>query len=531
VCPPQTPVCARRSLSLCPTMPASGAPLLALGLIVGLACPAAAFLPHAVRLPTSTRTPLSTLRSRPVTPRPLSVSSSLLADIQTSLFPNKQAPLPFPPSSSITSDKDKVGILFLNLGGPESLDEVEDFLYNLFNDPDIIRLPGPLKPLQSVIARRIASSRAPNSREAYESIGGGSPIVQFTLDQGEKLEEELRRRGIKAKTYVGMRYWYPFTEEAVDQLLKDEVNRLVVIPLYPQYSISTSGSSLRLLDQLMEDHPSEWDPRKIDHTVVPAWFDNKGYVDTQAKLIGRELEEFSANPQDVKVLFSAHGVPVSYVEAGDPYKGQIEQCTKLIMDRVNRDRSTPIDHKLCFQSRVGPVKWLEPYTDDVLNELGASGLENLVVVPLSFVSEHVETLEEIDIEYREVALEAGITNFKRVPALNIDADFISCLADLTTDALTKPSLRVSEALALYQGKEKAPAKPASWFTPGVSTSSEAINGRVAMLAISALAVSRVMSSGCPAISGPSIAGKEPFCAAFSYDGWAWLFDVIQTLHI
>mmetsp|Transcript_40980 Transcript_40980/g.99877 ORF Transcript_40980/g.99877 Transcript_40980/m.99877 type:complete len:209 (+) Transcript_40980:1169-1795(+) len=206
------------------------------------------------------------------------------------------------------------------------------------------------------------------------------------------------------------------------------------------------------------------------------------------------------------------------------------------MRKVNEGRpeGQKFDWKLAFQSRVGPVKWLEPYTDDVLNELGEGGLKNLVVVPLSFVSEHVETLEEIDIEYREVAEEAGITNFKRVPALNSDPGFIGCLADLTLDALREPSLRVEEALQLYQGQsmQKDAAeegKRQSWLVPGVSLAAEAINGRVAMMAFASLAISQVISSGCPAISGPSIAGKEPFCAAFSYDGWAWLLDVILNL--
>lgn len=435
-----------------------------------------------------------------------------------------------PAAPVVTAGKyknEKIGILFLNLGGPEKVTEVEDFLFNLFNDPDIIRLPSALQPLQGLIARRIASSRAPNSRHAYESIGGGSPIVKLTVDQGEKLEQELKRRGIDTKVYIGMRYWYPFTEEAVDKLLEDGVNKLVVLPLYPQYSISTSGSSLRLLNQMIKKDPELWDPRKIDHTVVPDWYNHPGYVGTQAKLISEQLAEFKNRKQDVKVMFSAHGVPVSYVKSGDPYKDQIEKCAKLIMEKVNENNKEgdQYDYTLCFQSRVGPVKWLEPYTDDVLKQLGENGLKNIVVVPLSFVSEHVETLEEIDQEYREVAEEAGITNFKRVPALNSDPDFISAMADMTENALEKPSLRVSETLALYQGAESAPE--GSWLNFGITKTSEAINGRLAMLGISALAIAQVIKSGCPPIDGPSIAGKEPFCAALSADGWSWLFDLFQ----
>jgi len=419
---------------------------------------------------------------------------------------------------------DKVGILFLNLGGPESLDEVEDFLYNLFNDEDIIRLPAPIKPLQGYIARWIASRRAPNSRHAYESIGGGSPIVSLTSDQGDKLSEELAKIGVDAKVYIGMRYWYPFTEEAVDKILEDDINRLVILPLYPQYSISTTGSSIRLLDMIMNDDPKQWDPRKIDHTVVPDWFDHPGYVATQAKLISKELAAYGDSPDQVKVMFSAHGVPESYVAAGDPYKGQIEKCAEMIMQEVNREHPGKFDYTLCFQSRVGPVKWLEPYTDDVLNQLGESGLKNLVVVPLSFVSEHVETLEEIDQEYREVAEEAGISNFMRVPALNSDPLFIETLVDLTMTALKKPALRVGETLDLYQKTDRMPGYPWEF---GITRAAEQVNGRLAMLGIAGLAVAQVWKSGhCPSIDGPSLVGKEPFCAFLSRDGWAWLFDLL-----
>ncbi|KAJ1468941.1 ferrochelatase-domain-containing protein [Baffinella frigidus] len=282
-----------------------------------------------------------------------------------------------------------IGILLLNLGGPEKLSEVEDFLFNLFNDEDIIRLPGPVKPLQGFIARYIASGRAPQSREAYASIGGGSPLTKLTTEQGDKLAEELGRRGIKAKSYVGMRYWYPFTEEAVDQILADGINRLVILPMYPQYSISTTGSSMRLLDQMIKKDSKQWDPRVFDHTVVPDWFDHPGFVKAQAKFINRELAEFKNIPDEVKVLFSAHGVPESYIKAGDPYKDQIEKCVELIMLEVNKDHPGKFSSDLSFQSKVGPVKWLDPYTEVVLEEMGKGGLKNVVVVPLSFVQEHV----------------------------------------------------------------------------------------------------------------------------------------------
>lgn len=306
---------------------------------------------------------------------------------------------------------------------------------------------------------------------------------------------------------------------------------MVIIPLYPQYSISTTGSSIRLLKQILAEDSKAWDPRKVDHTVIPDWYSHPGYLACQASLINRELEEFKQNPKDVKVMFSAHGVPESYVEIGDPYKGQIEKCSELIMQEVNKGRAADkqIDWTLSYQSRVGPVKWLEPYTDDVLVKLGEEGLKNLVVVPVSFVSEHIETLEEIDMEYREIAEEAGITNFKRCPALNSDPLFIQCLVDMTEEALSKPSLRISETLDLYQKSKDLPGYPWEF---GVTKAAEQTNGRLAMLAIASLAVTQVLKAGCPKIDGPAIAGKEPFCAAFSADGWNWLFSAIQTsLHL
>jgi len=456
-----------------------------------------------------------------------SSSSSSSASTYKPVWKNEWAPSSV--KDTTLRSGDKVGILFLNLGGPENLEEVEDFLFNLFNDEDIIRLPNPLKPLQGFIARGIASRRAPGSRHAYESIGGGSPIVKLTSEQGDKLEDKLSGLGVDAKVYIGMRYWYPFTEEAVDKILEDGVNRLVILPLYPQYSISTTGSSIRLLDQIINQSPRSWDPRKIDHTVVPDWYDHPGYLSTQAKLIREQLAGYEDNNEEVKVMFSAHGVPESYVKAGDPYKEQIERCAEMIMDEVNRDSKRRFDYTLCFQSRVGPVKWLEPYTDDVLQDLGKAGLKNLVVVPLSFVSEHVETLEEIDQEYREVAEEAGIDNFMRVPALNSDPLFIDTLVDLTMTALKKPALRVGETLDLYQKSKSLPGYPWEF---GVTRAAEEVNGRLAMLGIASLAVAQVWKSGhCPSIDGPALAGKEPFCAALSRDGWSWLFGALDMVQM
>jgi len=349
----------------------------------------------------------------------------------------------------------KLGVLLLNLGGPEKSEDVEGFLYNLFADPDIIRLPGPLAPLQSLIALLISKRRAPKSRAAYNSIGGGSPILKYSISQGNLVSKSLQERyDITAKTYIGMRYWYPFTEEALAEIQKDKIEALVIIPLYPQFSISTSGSSLRVLQEEFARRSDIWAP--IAHTVVPNWYDRPGYVRAMADLILNELDSFSdselqdgsaASPTLPRrhVLFSAHGVPQSYIEAGDPYQSQIGECvdaiSALVLDRWGKEE---VQIHLSYQSRVGPIEWLRPYTDDVLPELGAKGVKNLVVVPISFVSEHIETLEEIDMEYRELAEENGIDHWRRCPALNTDAAFIDDMADMVVEALKEPSQSVTE---------------------------------------------------------------------------------------
>jgi protoporphyrin/coproporphyrin ferrochelatase len=377
----------------------------------------------------------------------------------------------------------RVGVLLLNLGGPDKLEDVGPFLFNLFSDPEIIRLP--FRWLQRPLAWFIASRRTKTSQENYKQIGGGSPLRRITEAQGEALKEQLRDLGKEANIYVGMRYWHPYTEEAIALLTQDNIERLVILPLYPQFSISTSGSSFRLLEKLWQENPKL---QPLDYTVIPSWYKQPGYLQAMAELIAQELDQFS-NPDEVHIFFSAHGVPKSYVEeAGDPYQQEIEECTVLIMHTLNR----PNAHTLAYQSRVGPVEWLQPYTEDALKELGTQGVKDLVVVPISFVSEHIETLQEIDIEYREVAEEAGIHNFRRVPAPNTHPVFIRALADLVIDALKQPSFKLSQAA---QMKKKVKMYPQERWEWGITTSAEVWNGRIAMLGFIALIIELVTGHG------------------------------------
>lgn len=387
---------------------------------------------------------------------------SLSSDITGSTFPNLQLRTPIqnrslagkafcsagvwthPLSASESHshvEEEKVGVLLLNLGGPETLNDVQPFLYNLFADPDIIRLPRLFRFLQRPLAQLISTLRAPKSKEGYAFIGGGSPLRKITDEQADALRMALEAKEAPANVYVAMRYWHPFTEEAVQQIKRDNITKLVVLPLYPQFSISTTGSSIRLLQSLFRDDKIL---SRLPVAIIQSWYQREGYVKSMADLIEKELQSFGS-PEEVMIFFSAHGVPVTYVrDAGDPYKDQMEECIYLIMQEL-KARGINNDHKLAYQSRVGPVQWLKPYTDEVLVDLGKQGVKSLLAVPVSFVSEHIETLEEIDMEYKELALESGVENWGRVPALGCTSSFITDLADAVIEALPSAAAMTTSA--------------------------------------------------------------------------------------
>jgi ferrochelatase len=378
---------------------------------------------------------------------------------------------------------ERVGVLLLNLGGPDRLEDVRPFLFNLFSDPEIIRLPFPW--LQKPLAWLISSLRANKSQANYLEIGGGSPLRKITEAQAQALEEQLSAIGHPAQVYIGMRYWHPFTEEAMVRIKRDRINPLVILPLYPQFSISTSGSSFRVLEEMWKKDPDLLD---IEYTLIPSWYDRPGYLEAMADLIAQELQKF-AHPERVHIFFSAHGVPQSYVdEAGDPYQQEIETCTRLIMKTLNQ----PNQYTLAYQSRVGPVEWLKPYTEDALRELGEKGVKDLLVVPISFVSEHIETLQEIDIEYREVAEEAGITNFQRVPALNTHPIFIDSLAKLVVESLEETPCTFEQVIHPKKNMKMYPQERWEW---GMTTAAEVWNGRLAMLGFIALVIELISGHG------------------------------------
>jgi ferrochelatase len=319
----------------------------------------------------------------------------------------------------------KVGVLLFNLGGPETLRDVKPFLYRLFSDPEIIHVRW--SPLRKTIAYSIATLRRKTSEGYYRQIGGGSPLRRLTEEQARALGEALRQRGRDVETFVGMCTWRPFLSEALDKAEQARLESLVVLPLFPQYSVTTTGSGFTILRQLMERRPAI---KKLDVRWIRSWPDQPTYIAAFVEGIRRELGRF-AEPHKVHLLFSAHSIPESYVRNGDPY---LEQ-TKITMERIMDGLGRKNPYQLSFQSKIGPVKWLEPFTNDVILDLGKQGITDVLVVPVSFVSEHIETLYELDILYKKIASEAGVANFRRVPALNSDRIFIRALAELVEGAL------------------------------------------------------------------------------------------------
>jgi len=319
----------------------------------------------------------------------------------------------------------KVGVLLFNLGGPETLRDVKPFLYRLFSDPEIIHVK--FSPLRKAIAYVIATLRRKTSEGYYSQIGGGSPLRRLTEEQASALANELKRRGRDVETFVGMCTWHPFLFEAVDKIDEANIDSLVILPLFPQYSVTTTGSGFAVLRQLIDKHPQF---KRLDVQWICSWADQPTYIESFVQAIQRELGKFT-NPEKVHLLFSAHSIPESYVRNGDPYLEQTKETVELIMDRLGRQNP----YQLSFQSKIGPVKWLEPFTSDVIVKLGKQGVDDVLVIPVSFVSEHIETLYELDILFRKVAADAGVENFRRVPALNSDPIFIRALADIVESML------------------------------------------------------------------------------------------------
>jgi protoporphyrin/coproporphyrin ferrochelatase len=312
-----------------------------------------------------------------------------------------------------------LGLVALNLGGPGSLDDVEPFLQRLFSDPEVIQL-GWLSFLQKPLARRIARRRAPESRQAYAEIGGRSPIREESTAQVKAIADVLASRGINVRPAVAMAAWHPFADETVAALKAEGVTRLLAVPLYPHYSHTTTGGSLRDLGVAAK-------AAGLELAALERYPAAPGYLAAVAARIEEAAATLPASEQDsAPVLFSAHGLPESYIRRGDPYLDDIRKTVNLVSQRLGLGPRA----QLAFQSRLGPQKWLAPYTEEALDALADAGNRAVIVCPVAFTGEHIETLQELDIVYRKRAESRGIQHYARARTVGCHPAFIGALADL-----------------------------------------------------------------------------------------------------
>lgn len=354
--------------------------------------------------------------------------------------------------------QEKIAVVLFQLGGPDSLDAIEPFLYNLFRDPDIINFPGAFL-ARRPLARFIASRRSKKVIPHYREIGGKSPIVDLTTAQARALEVALNKI-LPAKVFVAMRYWHPLTEEVIAAMKQERFTKVILLPLYPQFSKATTTSSFKEWDRQRRIHRFHYLPADS----ICCYHNHPLYIEAIADNVSKAYAKFSHHdPKSIDLIFSAHGVPVSLINQGDPYKLHIEETVRLVMKKG----SWQSPHHLCYQSKVGPSEWLKPSIHESIQELAARGRRHLLVIPIAFVTEHIETLHEINIETREEARHLGIKQFEMMPALNDHPKFIACLVDLVMKKVEGKPIELANCKEVFE-RNKGCTEPrlcASW-TPG-----------------------------------------------------------------
>jgi ferrochelatase len=332
----------------------------------------------------------------------------------------------------------KKAVILFNLGGPDKLENVEPFLFNLFYDPAILNLPTFLRyPLAKLISNR----RAPVAKKIYEELGGSSPILKLTKEQSDALELKLNHSQTENeyKCFIVMRCWNPRAKDVIKDVESYSPDEVVLMPLYPQYSAATSGSSIKEWKEVCEKNNY-----KTKTSTICCYPTDQNFINAHVKEIIKKIKDL----KNFKLIFSAHGLPEKNIIKGDPYQWQVEQSVKKIVDNLNDEN---LDWILSYQSRVGPLKWIGPSTDGVIIENSKIG-KHIVLVPIAFVSEHSETLVELDIEYRQLADANGCKNYTRVPALGINEDFIKAMAELI---IKKEEYKLNEHL--YPPKNHCPS--------------------------------------------------------------------------
>ena len=316
----------------------------------------------------------------------------------------------------------KKAVILFNLGGPDKLESVEPFLFNLFNDPAIISIPSIIRyPLAKFISKR----RAPIAKNIYKEIGNKSPILELTLKQAESLENNLIKKG-DYKCFVVMRCWHPRASTIIKKVKEYNPEEIILLPLYPQYSASTSGSSINEWNNLCKK-----ENYKVKTKTICCYPTEDNFLESHAKLIKKTIE--TLENKNFKLLFSAHGLPENKIKKGDPYQWQVEKTVEGIMSKLTSEN---LDFLISYQSRVGPLKWIGPSTDEMIIKYSKEK-KGIVIIPVAFVSEHSETLVELDIEYKKLAEKNDCAFYKRVPALGVEESFIKGLAELVLQKETK----------------------------------------------------------------------------------------------
>ena len=316
----------------------------------------------------------------------------------------------------------KIAVLLLNLGGPLTQADVKPFLYNLFSDKYIIGLPFGLRHL---VARLISSRREKPAQANYQFMGGGSPILSQTKSQAEALEAYANKTisGAQVKTFIGMRHWHPRVKDILSDIEAFAPDEIILLPLYPQFSKTTTQSSIEEFRSLYNG--------KARVKSICCYPQSDFFIKAHQDLIRQTLGSINTL-SDYRLLFSAHGLPESVIKSGDPYQNQIEASVSAIMAGLD----LKIDHTICYQSRVGPLKWIGPSTEETIAETATMG-KNIVLVPIAFVSEHIETLVELDIEYADLAAQKGVSDYRRVPALGSNKDYVRALCDEVIKSLSE----------------------------------------------------------------------------------------------
>jgi protoporphyrin/coproporphyrin ferrochelatase len=320
----------------------------------------------------------------------------------------------------VSDARKKLAVVLFNLGGPDGPDSVRPFLRNLFRDPAIIQAPGLIR---EALALFISTVRAKEARANYAKMGGGSPLLPETIRQANALADHLAPQwpDYEIRIWPAMRYWHPFTHDVAEEVKAWQPDETVLLPLYPQLSTTTTGSSLKA-----------WrDAGGPETRAICCYPTEAAFLDAHAAMI-RKAWEKAGRPENVRLLFSAHGLPKKIVDAGDPYQWQVEQTVAAVAKQLPEFP----DYQICYQSRVGPLEWIGPSTDKAIHQAAEDG-KSIFLTPIAFVSEHIETLVELDEEYAEIAEELGIKTYVRVPALGLDRVFIESLANVVGNALRR----------------------------------------------------------------------------------------------